>query len=216
VFKENQGCEPICLWCLKDLHHDATIFSVFDDQQVLCLTCQKKLNYKKVEFQIDGIDVVSYVEYDEHISQLLILYKEYFDEALAPVFFRKIKKKIEMDFKGFVCVPLPSSTEKVAQRGFHHLHRMIDSLNIEMKDVLQKTKNVKQARLSKEERTKIDTVFEIKKDMVHTFENLVLIDDVCTTGASLKAAISLLLPHCKNLRAITFSYHPLWKIDKGR
>jgi competence protein ComFC len=167
-------------------------------------------------FMLDEVEVTSFVEYDENISRLLILYKEHCDEALAPVFFNRWRKYIIKRYKGYVCVPLPSSSQKVAQRGFHHLHRMIESLDFEMADILIKTKNVKQATLSKEDRKHIDMIFEIKKDTECSFENVVLLDDVCTTGASLKAAIALLRPYCKNLRAITFAYHPLWKTEATR
>ena len=162
---------------------------------------------------LDEVEVTSFVEYDENISRLLILYKEHCDEALAPIFFDRWKKHINKKYKGYICIPLPSSSEKVAQRGFHHLHRMIESIDLEMADVLVKTKNIKQAKLSKEDRKHIDMIFEIKKDIEYSFENVVLMDDVCTTGASLKAAIALLRPFCKNIRAITFSYHPLWKTE---
>lgn len=201
---------------MNDLYTHATLFSIFDESNKLCLDCQKMLTYKKIVFQIDGIEITSFVEYDENISRLLILYKEHCDEALAPVFFDRCKKHISKKYKGYVFIPLPSSSEKVAQRGFHHLHRMIDSLDFEKVDVLVKTKNVKQAMLSKEDRKQIDLVFEMKRDIDCSFENVVLIDDVCTTGASLKAAIALLRPYCKNLFAITFAYHPLWKKEAIR
>lgn len=215
MFKENPRREPICLWCLRDLYHDATFLSIFNNQ-ILCLDCQCKLKQRKFMFMLDGVEVTSFVEYDENISRLLILYKEHCDEALAPIFFDRWRKYINKRYKGYVCVPLPSSSQKVAQRGFHHLHRMIESLDFEMADILIKTKNVKQAKLSKEDRKHIDMIFEIKKDTECSFENVVLVDDVCTTGASLKAAIALLRPFCKNLRAITFSYHPLWKTEAIR
>ncbi len=172
-----------------------------------------KLASKKIRFRLDGVEVTSFHEYDEHISKLLILYKEHLDEALAPIFFEKYKKMMNKKYKGYTCIPLPSSSEKVAQRGFHHLHRMIESLDLKMVDILVKTKNVKQAKLSKEERKRIDMIFEIKENSECSFDKVVLIDDVCTTGASLKAAIALLRPHCKYLCAVTFAYHPLWKTD---
>ena len=211
MFRENRRGEPVCLWCLRDLHHDATLFSLFDDRLKLCFDCQRKLKYNKIRFNLDGVDVMSFVEYDEHVSDLLILYKEHCDEVLAPLFFDPLKKQINKNFRDHTCIPLPSSSQKVTQRGFHHLHRMIEYLNLEVADVLIKTQDVKQARLSKTERSHIDLVFEIKKDIDCSFEKVVLIDDVCTTGASLKAASSLLTPYCKKLCAITFAYHPLWK-----
>lgn len=216
MLKESSRGEPICLWCLRDLFHDATFFSIFTERQILCMDCQLKLKPQKISFVLDGVEVTSFVEYDENISRLLILYKEHCDEALAPIFFDSWKKHINKKYKGHICIPLPSSSEKVAQRGFHHLHRMIALLDLEMADLLVKTKNIKQAKLSKEDRKHIDMIFEIKKDIECSFENVVLIDDVCTTGATLKAAIALLRPYCKNIRAITFSYHPLWKTEDIR
>lgn len=213
MLKESSRGEPICLWCLRDLFHDATLFSIFNERQILCMDCQLQLKQRKTQFMLDGIEVTSFVEYGENISRLLILYKEHCDEALAPIFFDRWKKHINKKYKNYTCIPLPSSSEKVAQRGFHHLHRMIESLDLEMSDLLVKTKNIKQAKLSKEDRKHIDMIFEIRKDIEYSFESVVLIDDVCTTGASLKAAIALLRPHCKKLCAITFSYHPLWKTE---
>ena len=216
MHKKSSKGEPICLWCLRDLYHDATLFSIFNERQLLCMDCSLKLKQQKIAFMLDGVEVISFVEYDENISRLMILYKEHCDEALAPIFFNRWKRHIVKKYKGYICIPLPSSSEKVTQRGFHHLHRMIESIDLEMADVLVKSKNVKQARLSKEDRKHIDMIFEIRKDIEFSFENVVLMDDVCTTGASLKAAIARLRPYCKNIRAITFSYHPLWKTEAIR
>jgi competence protein ComFC len=165
---------------------------------------------------LNDVEVLSFHAYDDHISKLLVLYKEHFDEALAPIFFDKYKKQLNKKYRGYTCIPLPSSSEKVAQRGFHHLHRMIESLDLTVADVLVKTKDIKQARLSKEERKHIDMIFEIRENREYSLDKVVLIDDVCTTGASLKAAIALLRPHCKVLCAITFAYHPLWKTEGAR
>jgi competence protein ComFC len=153
------------------------------------------------------------VKYDPNISRLLILYKEHKDEALAPIFLSPFSKKINKEYKTYVAVPLPSSKEKVEQRGFHHLHRMIESLDLDVKDVLEKRMDIKQAKMSRQQRESIDQIFDIRMDDNTFWENVVLIDDVCTTGASLQAAIRLMRPYCKNLRAITFAYHPLWISD---
>lgn len=195
------------------MHHDATLLSVFSEKRQLCFGCQSKIQPRPIRFNIDDVDVLSFVKYDANISQLLILYKEHKDEALAPVFFTPFSKKINKEYKAYIAIPLPSSKEKVEQRGFHHLHRMIESLNLDVKDVFMKRLDIKQAKMSKQQRGNIDQIFDIRIDDNTFWENVVLIDDVCTTGASLQAAIRLLRPYCKNLRAITFAYHPLWKSD---
>lgn len=214
MYKKNPESEPICFWCLKDLHHDATLFSVFSKERLLCFGCASKIRPHPISFDIDGVRVLSYVQYDDHISQLLIQYKEHRDEALAPLFFEPIKKSILKKFKGYSLVPLPSSKEKVEQRGFHHLHRMIEPLALTVSDVLVKSKNVKQAKMTREEREHIDQIFEINIVENDFLDRVLLIDDVCTTGSSMRAAIRLLRPHCSVLKAITFAYHPLWVQQK--
>lgn len=198
---------------MRDLHHDATLLSIFSKKRQLCFSCLSKIQPSPIHFNIDDVDVLSFVKYDPNISRLLILYKEHKDEALAPIFLSPFSKKINKEYKTYVAVPLPSSKEKVEQRGFHHLHRMIESLDLDVKDVLEKRMDIKQAKMSRQQRESIDQIFDIRMDDNTFWENVVLIDDVCTTGASLQAAIRLMRPYCKNLRAITFAYHPLWISD---
>jgi competence protein ComFC len=87
---------------------------------------------------------------------------------------------------------MPSSEEKIKERGFSHLMEMYASLGLPMMEPFIKNASAVQKELNYAGRQKITEQISLRKDAVLP-EKIVLCDDVITTGATLKGAL-----HCLN------------------
>ena len=88
-------------------------------------------------------------------------------------------------------MPAPSSKEADEERGFNHVVEMFKSLKLKMLTCIHKTTNVKQSDLNAEERKNIkDHLFIDDVDLSN--KKILIVDDVYTTGSTVKAMIELI------------------------
>ena len=87
-------------------------------------------------------------------------------------------------------MPAPSSKESDEQRGFNHVEEMFKNLRLKMCKCIHKTKQVKQADLTTKERKKIGNYLVID-DVSFKSKKVLLVDDVYTTGSTIKSMIKL-------------------------
>ena len=206
MHQRNRESEQICIWCLKHLYHDATLFDLFIRRTILCASCRQILEPKNIRFSIGSMACRSIFEYDEPIEKLIYRFKEDKDLPLATLFFYQSRKLLKQ--KNRINVPIPSSQEKVSSRGFHHLHAMLDCHKISYESCLIKNSNWKQSSQSRENRIKVSEVLELKSIDRIKNKHVLLIDDVATTGSTLLAAYNLIVPHASHISALVFAVHP--------
>lgn len=191
-----EPAQPKCLWCLESFDPESRLIDCLGETRVLCLNCLNRLDYKPKKFKIDGVRCYSLFRYDEEFSKLLIQYKEMGDVALAPIFLMKYSTWFKLKFLFRQQLLMPSSKEKIQERGFDHLELIF-------KDGCSpytKLSTVKQSRLSAIERQ--DIHFDVNLEGIG--KRVVLCDDVITTGSTLKEAIRLLGD--RNIVCFTLSY----------
>ena len=87
-------------------------------------------------------------------------------------------------------IPAPSYQKNDEERGFNHVEEIFSVLNLKMKKCIHKTKQVKQADLTTKEREQIGSVLEID-NVDLSGKKILLVDDVYTTGSTIKAMINL-------------------------
>ncbi|MFV0379904.1 MAG: ComF family protein [Anaerorhabdus sp.] len=186
-----------CLYCHKDIINGATIFDYYFYNDLLCCSCRRKIKKYHHHFKIDNIEGFAILEYNEFFSDLLVQYKECMDEALSLVFLWGYNLIIRLLLSGYTIVYIPSSKIKLDERGFNHLEKIFKKVGLRYTDILEKTDNQKQVYLNFEEREKMINKIRIKKGMKIP-KKILLVDDVFTTGSSLKGAIKVLSEHnCK-------------------
>ncbi len=115
----------------------------------------------------------------------------------APLMYKTYKENPPY-FEAEIMVPIPIHKSRLRKRGFNQALLLSKELskynNIPTEDILiRKHKTKSQTKLNKIERKEnIKEAFEIKKDYKVKGKAIILIDDVCTTGATLEECARVL------------------------
>ena len=177
----------------------------------LCKKCEIELK-KQVENQIinNGEEIqdkyfneLMYIfKYEGQIRKLILDYK--FNEKsylyLTFVNFLLKNKKIFENIKNYdTIIPVPISKKRKKTRGYNQsllIARKIAKLtDLElMNNCLVKTKNIiEQSKLNKEDRTQnIQGVYKLKNKQLIENKNILLIDDIYTTGSTVNECSKIL------------------------
>ncbi len=195
-----KGGEYLCPNCFTYISFDV---------KNLCLVCDKptynSLTHPKCQsrFAIDGS--FSGITYNKIAKKLIysFKYKPYLSDLksfLSELFIESIIQNEQfiklIESSNFTFVPIPLFKDKFKKRGYNQSEILAKALskklNIPMQDLLTRVKDTKsQFKLTKDERKEnIKGVFELKYPKIP--KNIFLIDDVVTTGSTLKQAANLL------------------------
>lgn len=190
-----------CLYCDTKINR-YTLYSLFIEEDKLCLKCREDLKPKLNTFYIDDLKVTSIYKYDSLFKTLLLQYKECYDEALAPIFMYKIDILIRIKYLGYKILYVPSSIDKLNKRGFNHLKLIFDYMDFKEVNGLKKKEELSQANKNAKDREKMidNFIYEGEK-----LDKVLIIDDVCTTGSSLKGVYKAIKGHCKHVEAFVLA-----------
>lgn len=157
---------------------------------------------KTILFQ--GIPCHILYEYNDTFSRWLIQYKELYDEAISSVFIHPFIKEINRKYKGYTLVGIPSTQQKIKQRGFNHLKKMLEPLSLGYCSLFIKEDVTEQKKSSLIHRLSVSQyIYRNNTEIPQT--PLLLVDDTITTGASLSACHQLLKDHPYTIQALVFS-----------
>ena len=176
-----------CLICEGSLLKGLDLYHLLIDD-VICFKCRSLFNTKLKVSKFEGYRLISFYEYNDEISRLLIRYKDLLDKPLSTVFLKEYMWLINILFKDYKLVLIPSSQTLLKRRGFNHLEPILDDCKLEIVNCLTKADSVQ--RFSKSHRV-VDFSFEYIPD---DLDKIIIFDDVMTSGNSMKAAIKLLAP----------------------
>lgn len=173
-----------CLYCDQIIDSFSLSDFIYDD--VLCPKCRKQLKPRLRIFRNAGMIVFYFYEYDEFFARVLLQYKEANDEALKSVFVGIYAPLLRWLFRYFDVVYVPSTKAKWENRGFLPMASIMESygaheaLKVHLKkELIQANKSLKQRKLMQDNYYIKDTSYAKKW--------IIVIDDVLTSGSSLKA-----------------------------
>lgn len=175
---------------------------------VICGNCRLKFEKCNQNYQFNNLKIHGLYMYNDFVESLLYQYKEGRDIALAEVFLAAVRKEFIDKCRHRILIPMPSSEHKINERGFSHLHEMLRGLELEICDCLIKGKDYKQSLHRGKARKQIKEVMQLKSGVKIPTSELILFDDVCTSGSTLLAAYDLLHEFNEHISAEVLCIHP--------
>lgn len=180
----------------------------------MCPDCYDELNFSnlKVNRIINGVNIYSCGIYEKNLQKLIRGLKYHRQKDLAYYlarFMYEYKEQLGLN-KQFIVVPVPLHKNRIKKRKYNHMELVADEFcklsgDIPCLDLISREKDTKpQYKLSRTERMKnLEMAFEIHSDIYDYKKNapILIIDDICTTGATFEELIKAL--KAKNINNIT-------------
>jgi len=178
---------------------------------LICSSCFKKIplhkkgSLKSNQTDIDKLIIATYYN-NPLVKQMIYRYKYDFikdlSKPLAKLMIKQLNKSLESRPEDFLLIPIPLHKKRLKWRGFNQAHflclEISQGLNMLTSDkVLLRVKHSQpqmSIKSSKKRRENIKSVFKINPEFKENLKNknIILVDDVSTTGATLKEAAKIL------------------------
>ncbi|QUW24068.1 ComF family protein [Sporosarcina sp. Marseille-Q4063] len=169
---------------------------------VICFDCSSEFKRSSQEIEDTTLkNVTSLFEYNDAMRDYLHQYKFLQDIALAKVFkndlHNLLKSKVNI-------IPIPMHPKRKVVRTFSHVEELLKRARISYSDVLEKKDDETMGEKSKKERLALSPLFKLKPNTIIKYEPYMLIDDIYTTGTTLRHAAALLIEAgAKEVEAVT-------------
>lgn len=202
--------QQYCTYCMEDITKKQDFYAFVKQDSVLCGSCSRQLKILNIKVNWMNKKLHILYEYNDFLENMIYQYKEGHDIALYNVFFHEIMKEINRKFRHYTIVLMPSSKEKLVERGFHPVREMLKECKLPIIEPFYKSENRKQSLQSYQNRASISQVIKRNSNVILPKGRILLIDDVCTTGSTLECAYKLLQGHTYKVEALVMCAHPLF------
>jgi len=136
----------------------------------------------------------SLYEYNDFLKEVIAKFKYRGDYTLARAFKSRIVRELTpMIFDALT--PIPLSQERLYERGFNQAEALIIEAGFKPNHLLTRIHTEKQSKKSRSDRIHLPQVFQVDGESMMSLEgkNILLVDDIYTTGSTLRHAAKVLL-----------------------
>lgn len=188
IFKQQKQLCWSCVRTLEIIHGPRCRRCSRKNEETICGDClQWQKRHDQLEFNY------SVYTYNEQMQAMVTKWKYRGDYTLGNAFgqnFREIYTEVFSFLRGDVCVvPIPLSKDRMKERGFNQAKMLASFLPAMPYDVLRRTHSEKQSKKTRRERLAAANPFTLTKKVS---KPVILIDDIYTTGTTLRHAAALL------------------------
>lgn len=165
---------------------------------------------KWCEFEKLGMKVTSLYTYDGFSRDVLLKLKDGHDQWLNEVFLSPFLLKFYLKYRSHVIVYVPSHTSVTKERGYIPNREILSTQNLTVyDDVFIKKQAYKQSTMHRDVRDNVHSVIELQNTQRIKNKKVLLFDDLCTTGNSLKACFDLIEPFCLSIEVFALFHHEM-------
>ncbi|CAM3979992.1 ComF family protein [Mesobacillus zeae] len=155
----------------------------------LCLDC---IRWEKDESWRGCLEKnISLYHYNDFMKEVIARFKFRGDYCLASVFAGKLRSVLK-GIPGDYIVPIPLSAERLYERGFNQSEALIVGAGLKPVPLLARIHSEKQSKKTRRDRIHLPQVFRLESQEKLTGKNIVLVDDIYTTGSTLRHAARIL------------------------
>lgn len=174
-----------CLLCERSLHFTFGWKELFKRElpKTICERCEGK--FQRIERQGEE-GTISLFHYNEEMKDFLHRYKFLHDILLAHVFNQVLQQHLKNDRA--IIVPIPMHCEGLKKRTFAHVDELLKAAHIPFEHHLIKISAEQQSLKSRQERLQTPQLFKVIEHSKIRNGNILLIDDIYTTGATIMHA----------------------------
>jgi len=181
-----------CLLCETPIAETPSWIALvgLEKQTGICQDCSKKFQRADIKEEDTTLDqITSLYTYNEAMREYLHQYKFLQDVALASVFANDLRSLLKGNA---TIIPIPMHPEKKINRTFAHVDELLKSAGVPFTHLLEKTGTEAMGEKSKAERLAMAALFTLKPGTTLQSGTYIVIDDIYTTGTTLRHAATVL------------------------
>ncbi len=138
--------------------------------------CDRKYRNISIFFENDFIKKIFYEVKKLGLVEKLFIFKPFLET-------------LSINYKEYVVVPIPSSREQIKKRGFNQSLVLSTFLNLPVINCIQRLNNSVQSLKNRHTRINQPPIMRLTKKLYN--KSIILLDDIYTTGTTLKTAAQL-------------------------